>query len=67
MGETTRDGLITLKRMECLASCGTAPAIQIDGTFYERMTPQRLDDLLERLRDGSLQAAGKGLPGESGR
>ena len=28
MGETTPDGLITLKRMECLASCGTAPAIQ---------------------------------------
>jgi NADH-quinone oxidoreductase subunit E len=52
MGETTPDGLISLKRMECLASCGTAPAIQIDGIFHERMTPQKLDDLLERLRDG---------------
>jgi NADH-quinone oxidoreductase E subunit len=55
MGETTPDGLITLKRMECLASCGTAPAIQIDGIFYERMTPQKLDELLEELRDGRLQ------------
>jgi NADH-quinone oxidoreductase subunit E len=59
MGETTPDGLISLKRMECLASCGTAPAIQIDGTFYEKMTPKKLDDLLERLRDGRLQGAKK--------
>lgn len=55
MGETTPDGLITLKRMECLASCGTAPAIQIDGIFYERMTTQKLDELLEKLRDGRLE------------
>jgi NADH-quinone oxidoreductase subunit E len=55
MGETTPDGLITLKRMECLASCGTAPAIQVDGIYYERMTPQKLDELLEKLRDGRLR------------
>ena len=55
MGETTPDGLITLKRMECLASCGTAPAIQIDGIFYERMTPEKFDELLGRLRDGHLE------------
>lgn len=55
MGETTPDGLITLKRMECLASCGTAPAIQIDGIYYERMTPQKLDELLEKLRDGRFE------------
>jgi NADH-quinone oxidoreductase subunit E len=59
MGETTPDGLISLKRMECLASCGTAPAIQIDGIFYERVTPQTLDELLEKLRDGRLQDAGR--------
>jgi NADH:ubiquinone oxidoreductase subunit E len=67
MGETTRDGLITLKRMECLASCGTAPAIQIDGIFYEQMTPQKLDELLDTLRDGRLHAAGKPPAGERGR
>jgi NADH-quinone oxidoreductase subunit E len=55
MGETTPDGLVTLKRMECLASCGTAPAIQVDGIFYERMTSQKLDELLEKLRDGRLE------------
>jgi NADH-quinone oxidoreductase subunit E len=56
MGETTPDGLVSLKRMECLASCGSAPAIQIDGIYYERMTTQRLDELLEKLRDGRLPA-----------
>jgi NADH-quinone oxidoreductase E subunit len=55
MGETTPDGLVTLKRMECLASCGTAPAMQVDGIFYERMTPQKLDELLEKLQDGRLE------------
>lgn len=67
MGETTKDGLITLKRMECLASCGTAPVIQIDGIFYEQMTPQKLDELLDKLRDGRLQAVGKGPANETGR
>src|SRR5574341_1283362 len=56
MGETTPDGLISLKRMECLASCGTAPAIQIDGIFYERMTLQKLDELLAKLRNGRLRS-----------
>jgi NADH-quinone oxidoreductase subunit E len=54
MGETTPDGLISLKRMECLASCGTAPAIQIDGIYHERVTPAKLDELLDTLRTGSL-------------
>lgn len=57
MGETTPDGLISLKRMECLASCGTAPAIQIDGVYYERVTPEKLDELLEKLRDGRIQGS----------
>src|SRR5574342_691606 len=50
MGETTPDGLISLKRMECLASCGTGPAIQVDGIYHERMTPEKLDELLQALQ-----------------
>ena len=50
MGETTPDGAISLRRMECLASCGTAPAIQVDGIYHEQMTPEKLDALLARLR-----------------
>jgi NADH-quinone oxidoreductase subunit E len=49
MGETTPDGRITLRRMECLAACGAGPAIQVDGLYHEQMTPQKLDALLDRL------------------
>jgi NADH-quinone oxidoreductase E subunit len=49
MGETTPDGRITLKRMECLAACGAGPALQVDGLYHERMTPEKLDALLDRL------------------
>ena len=50
MGETTPDGKITLKRMECLASCGTAPSIQVDGVYHHQVTPEKLDALLDALR-----------------
>jgi NADH-quinone oxidoreductase subunit E len=50
MGETTPDGKITLKRMECLASCGTAPSIQVDGVYHHQVTPDALDALLADLR-----------------
>ncbi len=52
MGETTPDGRITLKRMECLAACGQAPAIQVDGVYYGNMTPEKLDEILAKLEDG---------------
>jgi len=50
MGETTPDGKITLRRMECLASCGTAPSIQVDGVYHHQVTPEKLDALLDELR-----------------
>jgi len=50
-GETTPDGAITLRRMECLAACGAAPVIQVDGVYHERVTPEALDGLLAALRD----------------
>ena len=48
-GETTRDGKITLLRAECLASCGTAPMIQVDHDYYENLTIEELDRILDRL------------------
>ena len=49
-GETTRNGKITVKRMECLAACGEGPAIQVDGEYHGRMTREKLDLLLEKLQ-----------------
>lgn len=50
-GETTPDGVFTHRpTVECLASCGTAPMMQINHQFYENLTPERIDDILEQLR-----------------
>jgi NADH-quinone oxidoreductase subunit E len=49
-GETTKDGKVTLRTAECLASCGTAPMMQVDKTYYENLTPEKLDEILDRLR-----------------
>lgn len=48
-GETTPDGKVTLKTAECLASCGTAPMVQVDKEYFENLTPASLDAILDRL------------------
>ncbi|MBI4577687.1 MAG: NAD(P)H-dependent oxidoreductase subunit E [Planctomycetes bacterium] len=45
-GETTPDGRCTLKRVECLGSCGTAPVVQVDDDYHEGLTPEAVDRLL---------------------
>ena len=49
-GETTRDGQITLRTAECLASCGTAPMMQVDKEYHEDLTPEKVDQILSRLQ-----------------
>lgn len=50
-GETTRDGQFSLEEVACLASCGTAPAVLVNNfTYVENVTPQSLDQLIEKLR-----------------
>ncbi|MBM4376296.1 MAG: NADH-quinone oxidoreductase subunit NuoE [Deltaproteobacteria bacterium] len=50
VGETTADGQVTLHTAECLASCGTAPMMQIDCEYHENLSPEKVDVLLDRLR-----------------
>lgn len=49
-GETTTDNLFTLITVECLGSCATAPMMQINEEFYENLTRERVDKVLEDLR-----------------
>jgi len=49
-GETTKDGLFSLKRVECLAACGSGPMMQINEDYYEQLTPQKIDQILNDLR-----------------
>jgi NADH-quinone oxidoreductase subunit E len=48
-GETTKDGLITLRSAECLASCASAPMLQLDKDYHENLTPERVDEILLKL------------------
>ena len=49
-GETTADGAITLRTAECLASCGTAPMMQVDTQYHENLSTEKVDEILEKLR-----------------
>lgn len=48
-GETTADGRYTLKEVECLGACSGAPMLQVGNDYYENLTPDKLDELLEKL------------------
>ena len=50
LGETTPDGKVTLKEVECLAACCGAPMFQIGKTYYENLTPEKVDRILEGLK-----------------
>jgi NADH-quinone oxidoreductase E subunit len=46
------DGLFTVMRVECLASCGSAPMAQINEHYYEKLTPAVVDEVVAALRSG---------------
>jgi len=48
-GETSRDGRFSLETVQCLASCGTSPAMRVNDQLYENLSPAIIDDILERL------------------
>jgi NADH-quinone oxidoreductase subunit E len=48
-GETTADGKFTLKTVECLGSCGSAPMLQCGADYHENLTEEKLDVLIEKL------------------
>lgn len=50
-GETTADGLFTLKTVECLGACGYAPMMQLGKTFREHLTKEKVDALIEECRN----------------
>lgn len=49
-GETTADGMFTLKTVECLGSCGTAPMMMIGAQFHENLSYEKVDTILETCK-----------------
>jgi len=48
-GETTGDGKFTIKEVECLGACVGAPMMQIGRDYYEHLTPDSIDTIIDQL------------------
>lgn len=53
VGETTKDGMFTLKTVECLGACGYAPMMQLGKYYKEHLTPEKVDKIIEECRNNS--------------
>ncbi len=63
VGETTADGMFTLREVECLGACANAPMIQVDGhdaseIFYEDLTYESTKEVLTKLKNGEKPKVG---------
>ncbi|MBU2625591.1 MAG: NADH-quinone oxidoreductase subunit NuoE [candidate division Zixibacteria bacterium] len=50
LGDITKDGLFTVVTVECLGSCTTAPMMQVNDKYYEKLTRIKVDSIIEELR-----------------
>ncbi len=49
VGETTDDGVYTIKTVECLAACGGAPMLEVDKVYHENLTEEKIDQILSDI------------------
>ncbi|MGB9153771.1 MAG: NADH-quinone oxidoreductase subunit NuoE [Alphaproteobacteria bacterium] len=52
VGESTKDGKFTLTEVECLGACVNAPMVQINDEFYEDLTPELMEKMIDTLGAG---------------
>ena len=55
VGETTADGMFTLKTVECLGACGYAPMMQFGKTYREHLTKEKVDTIIEECRNNVIR------------
>lgn len=53
VGETTADGMFTLKTVECLGACGYAPMMQLGKNYREHLTKEKVDAIIEECRNAA--------------
>jgi NADH-quinone oxidoreductase subunit E len=58
--ETSGDGAFTIHEEECLGACDAAPVVQIDFANHDRVTPERMGELVEALRSGDIPEPSRG-------
>ena len=55
VGETTTDGMFTLKTVECLGACGYAPMMQLGKNYREHLTKEKVDAIIEECRNNAVK------------
>jgi len=58
--ETTKDGKVSIERIECNAACDFAPVVMVNWEFYDNQTPQSVKDLVDAARAGNPPAPTRG-------
>lgn len=53
-GETDREGRFSIQKVECLGSCTTAPVLQVNDTYYERVSKSRCQKILDMLKNDEM-------------
>src|SRR5438093_13265731 len=63
--QISEDGLFTLEEEECLAACDQAPVAALNYYFYDRVTEERLEEMIGQVRAGEVPPASRGgVPGD---
>ncbi|RIK10431.1 MAG: NADH-quinone oxidoreductase subunit NuoE [Acidobacteria bacterium] len=63
-GHSTSGGEVYLEEVECLAACGGAPCLQVDGEYFENVTIEAADSIVDSAMRGERPEGGKGLPSD---
>jgi NADH-quinone oxidoreductase subunit E len=56
-GQTSRDRLFSLEVVACMGACGLAPVVNVNGEFYAKVTPRKLQAIIAEFREKELQDA----------
>lgn len=65
-GEVTEDGKFSYEAVECLGSCGTAPMCEINDTYFENLTPEKLAEIVDRIEKDQPDLRYSTIRGELG-
>lgn len=63
-GHSTPGGEVYIEEVECLAACGGAPCLQVDGEYFENVTIEQADSIVDSVMRGERPEGGKGLPSD---
>ncbi|TKJ36983.1 MAG: NAD(P)H-dependent oxidoreductase subunit E [Planctomycetes bacterium B3_Pla] len=60
VGETTSDGMFTVESVNCLGACALGPVVVMNDSYYDHMTPKKLKELIESVREAEKEVSTNG-------